>query len=271
MHTPKVRKILKVESETENIKTIYFKDREVSSKVTPGQFIMVWIPGLDEVPMGLSHIGVGSTLSITVEAVGDATEKLCALREGDFIGIRGPYGRGFSPPGLSNLIIGGGCGMAPLIPMVERAILEKRRVRVLLGGKSLSKTPFVKFLNNVFEHNPEDLIISTEDGSSGHKGFVTDLLDNTVSKTRFDRVYACGPELMLRKIYDYSIAKKLPLEVSLERYIKCGVGVCGSCYLGPYRICVEGPVFKINELEPVKNIFGKYTRDASGKIIKLEK
>ncbi len=269
MHTPRVCKILKVESEAENIKTIYFKDRRTSSRIIPGQFIMVWIPGLDEIPMGVSHTGLNSELAITVEAVGEATEKLCSLKEGDVIGVRGPYGRGFSPPGLNNLIIGGGTGMAPLMPLIELCVREKINVNVLLGGRSLNKTPFIKKLRDIFNPKLECFKVTTEDGSYGCRGFVTDLLDEIISKNSFDRIYACGPELMLKKIYDYCTEKKLPLEVSLERYIKCGIGICGSCYIGSYRVCADGPVFKIAELEKIRNILGEWTRDSSGRLIQL--
>ncbi|WEU40645.1 MAG: dihydroorotate dehydrogenase electron transfer subunit [Candidatus Odinarchaeum yellowstonii] len=270
MHKPRICKILKVENEAENIKTVYFKDRMISSRIIPGQFIMVWIPGVDEIPMGVSHIGLNSELAITVEAVGEATERLCSLKEGDFIGVRGPYGRGFSPPGLSNLIIGGGTGMAPLMPLIEHCVREKVKVNVLLGGGSLSKTPFIKKLKNILNTQLECFKVTTEDGSYGCKGLVTDLLDEVLLKNSFERVYACGPELMLKKIYEYSLERRLPLEVSLERYIKCGIGICGSCYIGPYRICVEGPVFKINELEKIRNILGEWTRDSSGRLIPLK-
>ncbi len=270
MHTPRVCKILKIESEAENIKTIYFKDRRISRRIVPGQFIMVWIPGVDEIPMGVSHIGLNSELAITVEAVGEATERLCSLKEGDVIGVRGPYGRGFSNPGLNNLVIGGGTGMAPLIPLIELCVREGVKVNVLLGGRSLNRTPFIEKLSSIFKSTPSSFRVTTEDGSYGYRGLVTDLLEEIVLKNNFERVYACGPELMLRKIYEYSIERKLPLEVSLERYIKCGVGVCGSCYIGPYRVCVEGPVFKINELEKIRDVFGEWTRDAAGRLISLK-
>lgn len=271
MHRPRICRIKTVVNETNSIKTIYFKDKKLADNLIPGQFVMIWIPGIDEVPMGISHLGSDGMVSITVEAVGEATEKLCSLKSNDLIGVRGPYGKGFSKLGETNLLIGGGNGMAPLMTAIDRAVEENRSIKVLFGAKNSSKLPFLNHLQKIFRTNPDDLIIATEDGSYGYKGVVTDFLEELVSNNRFDRVLACGPELMLRRIYDFSITRSLPLEVSLERYIKCGVGICGSCCLGPYRICVEGPVFGVDELNKVKGVFGKYTRDSSGKKVMLKK
>ncbi|MFQ6054317.1 MAG: dihydroorotate dehydrogenase electron transfer subunit, partial [Candidatus Bathyarchaeia archaeon] len=90
----RVRRLVRVERETDEVSSLYFRD-ELCSHASPGQYVMVWVPGVDEVPMSLSTIGRDGVSSITVSSVGEATEALCGLREGDGIGVRGPFGRGF--------------------------------------------------------------------------------------------------------------------------------------------------------------------------------
>ncbi|MHA1835634.1 MAG: dihydroorotate dehydrogenase electron transfer subunit [Candidatus Odinarchaeia archaeon] len=269
-HKPRIREIIRVIEETETIKTIYFRDKLISENITPGQFVMIWLPKVDEIPMGISHIGEDGVVSITVEKVGEATSKLANSKPGDLIGVRGPYGRGFSPIGENNLIIGGGSGMAPLVPLVENAVKIRKKIKVILGGKNSFKLPFIKFFNDVIKIE-KYLTVTTEDGSYGIKGLVTDVLKEIIEDEKYDRIYACGPELMLKAIYEFCLKHNLPLEVSLERYFKCGIGLCGSCCIGEYRVCIEGPVFNINELKKIENIFGNYTRDAAGVKKRLEK
>ncbi|MHA1409689.1 MAG: dihydroorotate dehydrogenase electron transfer subunit [Candidatus Odinarchaeia archaeon] len=271
MHVPRITKVEDVFTETETIKTIYFRDEKIAKESVPGQFIMVWIPGLDEIPMGISHLEDNNIVSITVENIGEATNKLCSLKKGDKIGVRGPYGNGFSTPGENNLIIGGGSGMAPLIPIIDRAVNSNKKVKVILGGKNSNKLPFLKYIEEKLSDPKKEFYITTEDGSYGYKGLVTDILIKLIKKENFEKIFAVGPELMIKAVYDILKEKELYLEVSLERYFKCGIGICGSCCIGQYRVCVDGPVFNISKLKNIENIFGKYTRDASGKKIELKK
>lgn len=218
---------------------------------SPGQFVMVWVPGVDEIPMALS-----SECSITVQNVGDATTALFALKPGDGIGIRGPLGNGFSP-GERILAIAGGVGAAPLLPLAR----ADRVMTFLLGARTESELLFVDQLDEC-----TDLQIATDDGSLGCKGFVTALMDE-INLGAYDRIAVCGPEVMMRavlaKVIEVGIEKKA--EFSLHRYMKCGVGVCGSCCIDPsgLRVCRDGPVIPGNALR--ESEFGHYMRDASGR------
>jgi len=114
-----------VERDSQITYTIRFRD-EACSKAEPGQFVMIWVPSENECPMSLSEIG--TLAAITVRPVGRATEKLCKKKEGETIWVRGPYGRGFTVRGDSNLLIGGGTGIAPLIPLAEKLVESGRKV-----------------------------------------------------------------------------------------------------------------------------------------------
>ena len=146
MHSLNVTKIQKIIEETSTLKTFYVENFW-KDKICPGQFIMVWIPGIDEIPMGLSHIS-NDTIAFTVERVGEATEALHKLKQGDLIGVRGPYGNGFKLIDGKILIVGGGNGISPLKPLLEALLLRETEITVLIGSKSAYKMPFIPYLKN---------------------------------------------------------------------------------------------------------------------------
>jgi len=111
---------------------------------------------------------------------------------------------------------------------------------------------------------------ATDDGSFGHKGFCTECLLETLSSQKIDMVYCCGPEVMMKKVLDICREKGIPAEMSLERYMKCGFGVCGSCCLEGtgWRVCRDGPVFTSEQLSKVTG-FGREKRDAAGRRVNV--
>jgi dihydroorotate dehydrogenase electron transfer subunit len=240
-------KIKKIENETPNVSTIFF-DHDFPS--IPGQFVMVWIPGVDEIPMALSYSD-----AITVQRVGDATSNLLSLKIGDKIGIRGPFGNGFRIYGKT-LVVAGGVGIAPLI----RVGLCGSNVDVLLGSKTKEELVFSSDLKN-----SSNLMVSTDDGSEGYHGFIPGLMEQLPLES-YDSMLVCGPELMMFSVL--SVLKNRNLvsisQFSLHRYMKCGVGLCGSCCLDPEGLCVckDGPVF--SGLDMLKSEMGKYHRNAAG-------
>ena len=210
----------------------------------PGQFVMVWIPGVDEKPYTISHHSP-DRFGITVEAKGIFSKKAVSLGPGDKIGIRGPFGNGFNM-GIDHkrvAVVAGGCGMAPLAPLVE-AFQTDNGPEILLIQGARSKS-FLLYPDR-FTANVE---ICTDDGSKGYKGFVTDILVKKIKELStagvlgFDMVYACGPEIMMAKVFDICEAHGIPCQVSLERYMRCGFGVCGACVCGHAVVCMDGPVF----------------------------
>ena len=259
MNYPKVIKILETRHETTEVKTIkfqYFQD------TTPGQFFMIWIPNVDEIPMSVSYIDE-KTKGFTFKRIGDATSALFNLNVGDKIGIRGPYGNGFKINGKKILFVAGGTGIAMIAPSVESAIKKGIKTTVLIGAKNKNEL----FFEDRIKKYGAELLISTDDGSKGYKGFVTDLAEEKISNQKFDQVLTCGPEIMMKKLLE--ISKNVSFQSSLERYMKCGFGLCGQCCVGKgLRVCKEGLVFDEKILKTIDD-FGVYKRDASGTKIKF--
>ena len=243
--------ITKIVDETPTIRTIFFNK---SFQQQPGQFVMVWIRGVDEIPMALSYEN-----AITVQKVGDATSALFGLAEGDSIGIRGPLGNGFDINGKNILLISGGVGAAPLAPLAEKAALSGINVTTMLGALTKEEVLFASRFDAAGE-----VLIATDDGSNGVKGYVTGLLDD-LDIDKFDNIYCCGPEPMMIKVLGRVSPEKA--QFSLHRYFKCGIGVCGACCIDGLRVCKDGPVFSGEVLK--KTEFGKYKRDGCGQKIKV--
>ncbi|AGF97169.1 Dihydroorotate dehydrogenase electron transfer subunit [Methanosarcina mazei Tuc01] len=252
--------ITQIIEESPLIRTFFFDHK--FEDMEPGQFVMVWVRGVDEVPMGLSRNN-----SITVQKVGEATSKLFELKEGDSFGLRGPFGKGFTLPakGEKVLIIAGGVGAAPLSPYAEAASAAGAEVNTVLGARSEEHLLFegrFEALGNAY--------VSTDDGSKGVKGFVTDVLKN-LDVTSYDRIAVCGPEIMMASVFRFLEEREVleKSEFSLHRYFKCGIGVCGACCIdrSGLRVCKDGPVFSGTQL--IGSELGKYSRDASGRRVKI--
>lgn len=228
-------------------------------EAAPGQFVMVWLPGVDEVPMGFSRIR--PTASITVQRLGDATEALSSLEAGDRVGVRGPLGRGFSPvEGRRCLLVGGGNGVAPLLPLAEVLASRGCQVHATVGARERAELLFVDALGAVIGERPR---IATDDGSEGHHGFVSTLADGLMDDLGPDMVYTCGPELMMAKVAASCWKRRIPFQASLERFMKCGIGICDACAAGPFLVCRDGPVFDGERLRSMPD-FGRFRRGPSG-------
>ena len=223
---------------------------------------MIWIPGVDEIPMSVSYI-TKNVKGITFRKVGDATKALFNLKEGDKIGIRGPYGNGFKFNGKKILFVGGGTGIAMMASAVEQATKKNISATVILGAKSKKEL----FFEDRIKKYGVEVHITTDDGSQGHKGFTTDLAEKLISKNKYDLVLTCGPEIMMKKLVE--ICGNIPFQASLERYMKCGIGICGQCTVGKgLRVCEEGPVFDGKTLKNIED-FGVFKRDAAGRKIRF--
>ena len=259
MNVPQITKIIKSKTETKDIKTFTF---EYSKSMEPGQFFMIWIPGVDEIPMSASYIKK-DIKGITFRKIGDATTALYNLKEGDKIGIRGPYGNGFRITGKHILFVGGGTGIAMLAPAVEQTISKNISSTVIIGVKNSKELFFEERLKSC----GADIYISTDDGSKGYKGFASDLSKELLNKHRFTSVLTCGPETMMKSLL--GICKNISFQASLERYMKCSIGICGQCCIGKgLRVCKDGPVFDGKTLKNVED-FGVYQRDSAGRRIRF--
>ena len=255
--------ITRVVREIPDITTLYFRDER---EARPGQYFMIWVPGLDEVPMSISSMD-GEEHSVSVRVVGETTRALAELRTRERIGVRGPFGNGFSVEGSKPLLVGGGTGIAPLVALAEMMVSTGIRPTFLAGARSSDQILFRDRLGKLLG---DRLIVSTDDGSYGLSGFASMHASEMIEADGFDYVYLCGPELMMAKVFEVAEAKHVPVQASLERYIKCSFGLCGSCAIGPYRVCKDGPVFDSEMLRKVKGEFGLRRMDQAGRMISVD-
>lgn len=193
-------------------------------------------------------------VSVTVKAVGDATRHLHNLEPGTTIGVRGPFGNSFTESRGKVLLVGGGTGTAPLLFLAKQLANKTERLAFVEGAKTASELLFVRELGGVCKE--QNIITTTEDGTAGLQCLVTEPLASLLDRERFDMIYVCGPELMVKKIFELTDARKLPIEASLERLMRCGIGLCGSCVIGKYRVCRDGPVFNAAQLREMKDELG---------------
>ena len=219
---------------------------------------MVWMPGIDEIPMSVSS--VGDVKSITVKAVGEATNALHSLKEGDRIGIRGPYGNGFAVPEKKEILaVAGGAGIAALMPLIRETGAD-----TVIGAKNVDEI----IMENEAKKHSKNVWTSTDDGSHGFKGNAVQLMMEKIKLKNYDIVMACGPEVMLFHLHKACIDLGVKCQMSLERFMKCGAGLCGSCVMDGMRVCGDGPVFDGEQISRLKEM-GRVKLDPSGVRVKL--
>lgn len=248
------------------VKTFTFNDK-ACARAKPGQFLMFWLPGVDEIPLSILGASEDGKVSVAVKKVGEATEALHNMKESELVGIRGPFGNCFSANKGRVLMIGGGTGIAPLLFLARRLFSKVARVSFIIGAKTKTELLFLDELQSLL--GKENVIATTEDGSCGVKGLCTKPLESVLAEEKFDVIYSCGPELMIRKIFDQAEKRGTPVEASLERLMRCAIGLCGSCVIGRYRVCRDGPIFKSEQLREIASEFGVSKRDFDGRKIQI--
>ncbi|PTD93733.1 dihydroorotate dehydrogenase electron transfer subunit [archaeon SCG-AAA382B04] len=248
---PKNYLIKEKRSEAPSVNSLIL-NKQLDSKL--GQFYMVWAKGIDEIPISPSSVNPGR---LTIRNVGEASEKLCQYKAGEKVGLRGPFGSSFEERGEKILLVAGGIGSAPILPLAKK--MRDKEITIALGGITKEELLFVSKFREL-----GNTIVATEDGSKGYQGYVTEAISD-LDISAFDSVYSCGPEPMMYKVFKRVRDKEIFAQFSLHRYIKCGVGLCGSCCIDPegLRACDEGPIFNKNELK--NSEFGSYKRDSCGR------
>lgn len=205
-------------------------------EASPGQFMMVYLPGVGERPFSVMK---PRPLSFLIAERGKVSQALAQRKEGERVWVRGPYGKGFTLERGKMLLVAGGYGVSPLYFLARELIKKRGEVVFVLGAKTKSRLSLVEELEKLAVR----LITVTEDGSQGEKGKATKIQAKLMRKERFSRVYGCGPVGMLEEMVKICRRRQTSFEVSLEREIRCGLGVCGHCAWGRYLICRDGPVF----------------------------
>ncbi|MFX1239273.1 MAG: dihydroorotate dehydrogenase electron transfer subunit [Promethearchaeota archaeon] len=274
IHTVKINRIL---NECESVRTIIFK-MKTSIVPKPGQFSMIWVPGIDEIPMSISFCDERGFWAITVKVVGECTKSLNNLKVGDYIGVRGPLGNNFPMPGTKNkkiFLIGGGMGMAPLKYLAHQLKQEGYEYTVIEGAKSDGDLVFVDEIHEIMCKCSE-FLCCTDDGSYGEKGTTIDVFESIIKNQGVNEmknmiVYSCGPEKMMYKLFNICKDFNIEYYASLERIMRCGCGICGLCSLDPLGllVCKDGPVFNSMDLNNIGD-FGNFKRDFTGRKVILD-
>ena len=252
--------IAEIVEENPTVKTFVF---ETSLGAKPGQFVMIWIPGVDEKPMSVAFDN-GKQLWITVCKVGPASSALHEMKVGDKVGIRGPFGTSYTfEEGEHLALVSGGYGAAPMYFVACEAIKKGCKVEFLVGARNKDLLLYeerVSHLDNVKIH------LSTDDGSAGFHGFITEVLKKVLEEEKIDKVFTCGPERMMKAVGEIADDFGVDSFMSMEKYMKCGFGVCGQCAVDDTGelVCKKGPVMKFDYLKKLPEL-GKYHRDAQGK------
>jgi len=213
--------------------------------------------------MSLSYTD-GSSKGITVKAMGETSRNVQRIETGARLGIRGPYGNRFDLSPRRILIVAGGSGAAVLAPGAERAIEGGAEVTVALGATTETELLF----RERFATMGAEVEIATDDGSAGTRGYVTVAVEQLLATHTFDAVWSCGPEIMMRKVALLARARGVASYGSVERQMKCALGMCDACALGPFHVCVEGPVFPMEKLLELPE-FGAFKRDSAGRRVRF--
>lgn len=247
----------------ENLYEIEFICPDISFKCEPGQFVHIKAGVNNEPllrrPFSLYDVDkqLGS-IKLLYKIVGKGTRLLTNIRTKESIDVMGPLGRGFSLPESSKnvLLIGGGVGIAPLVYLARVLKNHQCNVKVLHGTENRRQLVAFDKLREI----GAEFLPSTNDGSCGFRGLVTELLRKKIDVRKIDYIYTCGPEPMMAAVAEFAKEKGIPGEVSLEEYMACGVGACLGCARklksqdSHYKkVCVDGPVFSMADVELFKN------------------
>ncbi|MDR0363686.1 MAG: dihydroorotate dehydrogenase electron transfer subunit [Bacteroidales bacterium] len=232
--------LLKVQSDTKLL------------SILPGQFVEIRVDGSPTTflrrPISIHDVDEENRIiSFLIRIVGDGTKKLSQLQPGDLVNILYPLGNGFTVEKVDYLLIGGGCGLAPLRYLARKLNEIGMKPDILIGARDIDT------LFGVEEHRAlGNVFVTTEDGSVGERGYVT---DHSILRhpERYGRICACGPDAMMKNVAKYAEKHEIPCEVSLENTMACGIGACLCCVTetveGRKCVCTDGPVFDFSILK----------------------
>ena len=245
------------EQVAEDIYRFTVKAPDIAAAAEPGQFVMVrTVEGLDPLlrrPFSVHQVDEGGKLQILFKVIGKGTQALADLKIGRKVDILGPVGRGFTiAEGSQHFLVGGGIGIAPLLFLARRILInnEPFSVRVLLGARTKEE---IAFLAVEFESMGLSVETITEDGSLGKQGLVTELMTDLLQKKPV-MIYGCGPYPMLKAVANVCRGHNWACQVSLETMMACGLAACLGCAVqradmkGYVHVCKDGPVFDMEEV-----------------------
>jgi NAD(P)H-flavin reductase len=258
-----VREVAKETPDTFTL-TIEPGNGEDSSSFAPGQFSMLWVFGVGELPISISgNPAKPNRLVYTVRSVGQATHALVIQPVGNSVGVRGPLGRGWpgeAARGKDVIIVAGGIGLAPLRPLIYHVLsnrTEYGRLVILYGARSPRDLLYRKELATWARNRETQVLVTVDYGGlswRGHVGVVTTLFKYARLQPAYSVAMVCGPEIMMRFVtreLESHGLRRNDIYLSMERNMKCAVGFCGHCQYGPYFICKDGPVFRYGQIRPL--------------------
>jgi len=267
-YQPLVCQVAEIVDETPTIKTFVF-GMETPFAFRAGQFVQLTLPGWGEAPFTPSSSPLEpERLEITLIRTGTVTNALHRLRPGERLGIRGPFGKGYPVEehrGQDVLIVGGGCGLAPLRSLVyvliERAS-EYGRIAIKYGARNPDELVYRRQYETWQQSAPNLHLDVTVDvaaaGWNGKVGLVTSLLDDPGVDLAKAVVFSCGPDVMLRFVTEKLLRLGVRAEqiyLSMNRKMSCGVGKCGRCNIGPYYLCKDGPDINYALIQSYGDVF----------------
>jgi sulfhydrogenase subunit beta (sulfur reductase) len=257
---PRAAEVLAITHETSDVVTLHVRDRGAAAE--PGQFLQLSLPTIGEAPISVSGVSRAEgfvDVELTIRGVGATTRALTSLEPGAELGVRGPYGRGWPLAALEGapvVIVAGGVGLAPLRGAI-RALVEAPdrfpEVRLFVGARTPEDLLYPREIITWLERSHVKLSVTVDHASPswrGHVGVVTRLLRRG-SIPQDARALVCGPEIMMRFTSDALLAAGVAHDrqwLTMERHMKCAVGFCGRCQMGPHLVCRDGPVFRRDEL-----------------------
>lgn len=263
MDIPLSVQIKKITQETPLVRSYVF---DFPLRAKPGQFVMLWIPGVDEKPLSIASDD-GKSYTLAVAAVGAMTKELANKKVGDYIGVRGPYGTNFTwKPKSKIAMLAGGYGAAPLYFAASQAAKAGCKIDFFAGARTKE---FLMFAARIKKLKNTKYLPATDDGTAGFKGRNVDCWIEQIGKgAKYDLVMTCGPEIMMKRVAEIAKKKKMAAQISVERYMKCGFGICGNCCVDDsgIRTCQKGPIMELKDVLKIKE-FGVYHRDNLGKKI----
>jgi NAD(P)H-flavin reductase len=267
---PNVYRVAENISESTDIATLYLEPPAGTQyQGAPGQFNMLYAFGIGEVPVSISRGPTADGLiGHTIRAVGATTKALIGLQPGDSIGLRGPYGSSW-PLEITKrkdvLLVAGGLGLVPLRPVIDQIIANRSaygHVVLLYGVQSPENIVYVSELDSWASQHDFEVELTVDRATAGwlgNVGIVTDLIQNITLEPTNTVAMICGPGLMMR----FSVAAlentgwdSTSIFLSMERNMKCAIGMCGRCQYGPTFICKDGPVFNYSQIEHLFRIAG---------------
>ena len=266
---PDVYRVRKSKKETRDTFTLELVPINGNKPISfePGQFNMVYVTGVGEVPISISSDPEDhNLLTHTTREVGAVTKAMRKLRKGDTLGIRGPFGNGWPIEEAYSkdvIIVAGGIGLAPLRPALYQLISQRERynkIVVLYGTRSPSDILYIQEIKRWRSQFDLEIYVTVDrsiGGWHGNVGVVTTLISKAPFYPGQSIAYVCGPEVMMR--FTVQELQKRGIEtnqiyLSMERNMKCGIGLCGHCQFGRYFVCKDGPVFRFDQ---IADIFGK--------------